>query len=117
MVDKFKEAQILFNGSYDLLDKKDDDIDGICEQELISFAKNLDQTFAKFIREAQGEEGYSFAFRYVEDYVETKDGEMEVFGFKISDAVKFMNKLGISLGWLKAFVPEIAEMEADVAQE
>jgi len=44
----------------------------------------------------------------VEKFIKTDEqGETQVFGIKISDVLKFMEQFGISLGWIKSFVPEI----------
>lgn len=116
LMGKFKEAQILFENDGNLLDQADDQVDWVSKKELVRFADNLDEEFADLIREKEGKEGYSWGFSFVKDYVKNENGETKVFGVKISDAVKFMEKFGVSLGWLKAFVPEVGELEAKEAR-
>lgn len=117
LVERFDEAKVLFEGEINLLEWTQQARDAVTRQELLAFADGLDDEFADLVREAQGEEGDSFAFKYAKDFFQTNEkGEKTVFGMEISKIVNFFNQIGFSLGWIKNFVPEIAQEEAKAAR-
>ena len=116
LIGKFAEADILFRDDVNSINQALLDQKRITRQELLDFANNVDDEFTELVNEASETE--SFAYQYVKDFLKEDDkGETTVFGIKLVDAVKLLQQFGVSMGWLKKFVPEIATKEVQASRK